>query len=335
MAPSNGSTPSGGDQFSKHRSSSQDASKFPVIPVPSCACLDNSYENERICIGEPLLPRTHGKCQRRAASDPDPEAQDWLQYRTVPCTRTRSNDSDESQASRSRVNPRVISDAILGLSDGLTVPFALSAGLSAFGNTKVVVLGSLAELVAGAISMGLGGYVGARSEIESYETAKREVTELVSSCSCETTSMVREVFAPYSLPDHPVSEMSSTLHSSPKQLMEFLLAFYHKQPEPDRNQAYISAVTLAIGYFVGGFIPLIPYIICKRVLTALKYSVGVMVITLLVFGYIKTCIVRGWKGRDNVVAGLKGGVQMVLVGGVAAGAAVGLVRLINNTEHGG
>lgn len=74
------------------------------------------------------------------------------------------NDSASESGKRTRVNPRIISDAILGLSDGLTVPFALSAGLSAFGNTKVVVLGSLAELVAGAISMGLGGYVGAKSE---------------------------------------------------------------------------------------------------------------------------------------------------------------------------
>ncbi|PGH32011.1 hypothetical protein GX50_05205 [[Emmonsia] crescens] len=276
----------------------------------------------------------NGRCERHSAAEGDPEAQNWLQYQTVPCTRTKTNDSDASQSSRSRVNPRIISDAILGLSDGLTVPFALSAGLSAFGDTKVVVLGSLAELVAGAISMGLGGYVGARSEIESYDTARREVRELVQSCPCETTTMVREVFAPYSLPDHPVSEMSSTLHSSPQQLMEFLMAFHHKQPEPEHNQAYISAITLALGYFVGGFIPLIPYIICKQVLTALKYSGGVMAITLFVFGYLKTCIVRGWKGRENIIAGVKGGVQMMLVGGIAAGAAIALVRLIDNTDHG-
>ncbi|OAX80036.1 hypothetical protein ACJ72_05641 [Emergomyces africanus] len=307
MAPNNDRTRAGEEQNPKGRSPSQ-------------------------AMREPLLPQSNGRCERRAPADGDPEAQNWLRYQTVPCTRTRTTESDDSQ-SRMRVNPRIISDAILGLSDGLTVPFALSAGLSAFGDTKVVVLGSLAELVAGAISMGLGGYVGARSEIESYETAKREVQDLVQSCPCETSSMVREVFAPYSLPDHPVSEMSSTLHSSPQQLMEFLLAFYHKHPEPDRNQAYISAVTLALGYFVGGFIPLIPYIMCDQVMTALKYSGGVMAITLLVFGYIKTCIVRGWKGRENFMAGLKGGVQMVLVGGVAAGAAVALVRLIDNTPH--
>ncbi|ODH50348.1 hypothetical protein GX48_03463 [Paracoccidioides brasiliensis] len=295
--------------------------------------LKNHMSNE--AMREPLLSNGNGRCGRRLAANGDPEAQDFTRYQTLPCARTRTNDSDESQNSRSRINPRIISDAILGLSDGLTVPFALSAGLSAFNDTKVVVLGSLAELVAGAISMGLGGYVGAKSELESYETTKREIENLVQSCPCETTTMVREVFAPYSLPDHPVSEVSSTLHSSPQQLMEFLLAFYHKQPAPEQNQAYVSAVTLALGYFVGGFIPLVPYIICHQVITALKYSVGVMGITLLVFGYIKTCIVRGWGGRDNIFAGVKGGVQMVLVGGVATGAAISLVRLIDNTPQGG
>lgn len=68
---------------------------------------------------------------------------------------------------------------------------------------------------------------------------------------------------------------------------------------------------------------------------ALNYSIGVMAITLLAFGYIKTCIVRGWSGRDNIMAGMKGGIQMCFVGGVAAGAAIGLVRLINGGEGGG
>ncbi|KAG5291962.1 CCC1 [Histoplasma ohiense] len=309
MAPSNDGAHSGFDRISKSRSSNQDTR-------------------------ESLLPTTTRRCDRGGAvvNGGDPEAQNWGRYQTFPtCSRNANDTGSETQSmSCSKINPRIISDAILGLSDGLTVPFALSAGLSAFGNTKVVVLGSLAELVAGAISMGLGGYVGAKTEIESYETAKREVQELISACPCETTTMVREVFAPYSLPDHPVSEMSSTLHSSPKQLMEFLLAFHHKQPEPDANQALVSAITLALGYFIGGFIPLIPYILSHQVLTALKYSAGVMAVTLLVFGYLKTCIVRGWSGRENIIAGLKGGVQMVMVGGAAAGAAVFLVRMIDN-----
>lgn len=88
-----------------------------------------------------------------------------MAYSAIPRAIPPDDDAESESGKRSRVNPRTISDAILGLSDGLTVPFALSAGLSAFGNTRVVVLGSLAELVAGAISMGLGGYVGAKSEV--------------------------------------------------------------------------------------------------------------------------------------------------------------------------
>jgi VIT1/CCC1 family predicted Fe2+/Mn2+ transporter len=119
------------------------------------------------------------------------------------------------------------------------------------------------------------------------------------------------------------------LHASHERLLEFLLAFHHRETAPDCNQAWISALTLAIGYFVGGFIPLIPYFIVSQVMTALYWSIGVMGVTLLVFGYVKTCVVRGWAGHDNVVAGIWGGVQMVCVGGVAAGAAIALVRLID------
>ena len=112
---------------------------------------------------QPLLSATNSSHPNDAN---DPEAQNWMSYATIPRRASEHQDTQqEGNSGRTRVNPRIVSDAILGLSDGLTVPFALSAGLSGFGNTKVVVLGSLAELVAGAISMGIGGYVGAKSEV--------------------------------------------------------------------------------------------------------------------------------------------------------------------------
>lgn len=114
-------------------------------------------------IGKPLLARIDDEETIRGDSDQDLESQ--RSYDTFGrCVSHDGSTSSSSSTTRSRINPRIISDAILGLSDGLTVPFALSAGLSALGNTKVVVLGGLAELAAGAISMGLGGYVGAKSE---------------------------------------------------------------------------------------------------------------------------------------------------------------------------
>ncbi|KAK2855522.1 hypothetical protein FQN49_005111 [Arthroderma sp. PD_2] len=269
------------------------------------------------------------------SSQADTEGQDFTPYRTFPPSPSESRDSADSAIStRARVNPKIVSDAILGLSDGLTVPFALSAGLSALGDTKVVVVGGLAELVAGAISMGLGGYVGARSEVEAYEATVRETKHLVRASPVETMNIIREVFAPYNLPDEPVARMSNILHDSPQKLLDFLLTFHHKESKPKCNQAWISAITLALGYFIGGFIPLIPYFLVKHVLVALYYSIGIMGVTLLLFGYVKTCVVRGWAGRDNVVAGIKGGLQMIVVGGLAAGASIALVRAINPTGHG-
>jgi VIT1/CCC1 family predicted Fe2+/Mn2+ transporter len=155
---------------------------------------------------------------------------------------------------------------------------------------------------------------------------------LIESCPLETESIVRETFVAYGISDTAIAELNQSLHESHERLLQFLIAFHHKESEPDCNQAYISAITLALGYFIGGFIPLIPYFIVNQVLTALYCSIAVMGVTLMVFGYVKTCIVRGWSGSANVVAGLKGGFQMVVVGGVAAGAAIGLVGLI---DHGG
>lgn len=164
---------------------------------------------------------------------------------------------------------------------------------------------------------------------ESYEATVRETRELIESDSSETHNIVRETFAPYGLSPAAIDDITRDLHASHERLLEFLLAFHHRESAPDCNQAWISALTLAIGYFVGGFIPLIPYFIVSQVMTALYWSIGVMGVTLLVFGYVKTCVVRGWTGHDNVVAGIWGGVQMVCVGGVAAGAAIALVRLID------
>lgn len=164
---------------------------------------------------------------------------------------------------------------------------------------------------------------------ESYETTVREAKELIDTSPAETSSIVQSIFASYRLPEDVINQINMSLHSSEDRLLDFLVSFHHKESEPDCNQAWISAITLALGYFVGGFIPLIPYFIVDQVIVALYMSIGVMAITLLAFGYIKTCVVRGWSGRDNVVAGIKGGIQMCFVGGVAAGAAIALVRLID------
>lgn len=104
--------------------------------------------------------------------------------------------------------------------------------------------------------------------------------------------------------------------------------FHHTLPEPSGSRAVTCALTIALGYFIGGFVPLVPYFFVgpQDAYIALRWSIVTMVIALFIFGYGKTCFVSGWKGRPNVRKGLIGGIQMVLVGGIAAGSAMGLVK---------
>ncbi|KAH8647778.1 Ccc1 family, partial [Xylariales sp. PMI_506] len=221
---------------------------------------------------------------------------------------------------------RVISDAIIGLSDGLTVPFALTAGLSAMGNTKVVVYGGMAELIAGAISMGLGGYLGAKSEQLSYNATRQETSELIANSPETVENIITELFTNYGLPSTTISNVTTHLSSSPH-LLDFMMRFEHTLPEPVDSRAVTCALTIALGYFAGGFIPLFPYMLVPEdnVSLGLYLSIGLMVIALFVFGYVKTCFVSGWRGWTNRISGIKGGIEMVVVGSVAAGAAMGLV----------
>lgn len=262
-----------------------------------------------------------------------------------------SQDSDSSSSKSSskkpfRIDARLISDATIGLSDGLTVPFALTAGLSALGNTKIVIYGGIAELLAGAISMGLGGYLGAKSEAcvsfpcsqdtlltnssASYNATKDDVQELIAMNPQAVMSNISEVFEPYNLPQSTLEDLTVHLGQSPK-LVDFIMRFQHCAEEPASSRAFASALTIAMGYFLGGLLPLLPYfaVAQDRVYDGLYISIAVMVVALFVFGYVKTCIVEGWSGARNIRGGCFGGVQMVIVGSVAAGAAMGLVRAFN------
>ncbi|KAF2766577.1 DUF125-domain-containing protein [Teratosphaeria nubilosa] len=279
---------------------------------------------------------------------PEPDNQGYNE-KAVPkedYTSTRSSTDVESQASStdastlleeereqkrgSRVSARMISDAIIGLSDGLTVPFALTAGLSALGNTKVVIFAGLAELTAGAISMGLGGYLGAKSEEESYQATLAETNNLVSTSSASAAESIKAVFSPYDLPQNLTEDLTFHLAKSPH-LVQFLMHFEHALPEQEPSRAITCALTIALGYFLGGFLPLLPYFFVGReeVMHALWWSLGVMAVSLFAFGYGKTCFVAGWRGSKNVWDGTKGALQMVVVGGVAAGCAMALVRVFN------
>ncbi|GAB7358363.1 hypothetical protein MBLNU230_g2433t1 [Neophaeotheca triangularis] len=243
-------------------------------------------------------------------------------------TREKSDLESASQSSSNtrRINPRIIADATIGLSDGLTVPFALTAGLSALGDTKVVIYGGFAELVAGAISMGLGGYLGAKSEAEAYRAALGETKLIVHSDAQRVEGMVREAFAHFGFDEEIVRSMVAALRDEPERMVEFLMRFHRQLAEADftASRAYVSGLTISAGYFFGGLVPLVPYLIFARIRDAFIGSVTVMALALFAFGWFKTSLV----GESNRWVCLKSSVQMVLLGGVAAGAAMGCVKAI-------
>ncbi|OJJ51450.1 hypothetical protein ASPZODRAFT_87816 [Penicilliopsis zonata CBS 506.65] len=248
--------------------------------------------------------------------------------------RLRKQDADKK--SFRIVDGRTVSDAIIGLSDGLTVPFALTAGLSALGDTRVVVFGGMAELIAGAISMGLGGYLGAKSEEESYRATLKDTKEQILIDPASVVDTIADIFTPYDLPEELVSQLTMHMASSPE-LPSFLMNFHHTLEEPAASRALVCALTIAMGYFIGGFIPLLPYFFVgpHGAFVALQWSIAVMAFALFLFGYTKTCFVSGWRGAQNIRRGVIGGFQMVLVGGVAAGSAMALVKAFQVLAHSG
>ncbi|KAH9825617.1 calcium transporter [Teratosphaeria destructans] len=227
-----------------------------------------------------------------------------------------------------RINPRIISDATIGLSDGLTVPFALTAGLSALGQTKVVIYGGFAELVAGGISMGLGGYLGAKSEAESYQAALIETRAIVADDQDEAVGLIRSAFREYDFSEGTISDMTATLLASPTQLVDFLMKFHHRLAEADfaPSRAYISGLTIALGYVCGGLIALLPYLFFSSIQEGFYGSIVVMALALFVFGWIETSLV----GENDRWICLKNGVQMMILGGIAAGAAITSVKAIGS-----
>ncbi|EME88993.1 uncharacterized protein MYCFIDRAFT_111042, partial [Pseudocercospora fijiensis CIRAD86] len=234
-------------------------------------------------------------------------------------------DSGESASLlKCRVNPRIISDATIGLSDGLTVPFALTAGLSALGTTDLVVYAGFAELIAGAISMGLGGYLGSKSEADAYFSALEETKQCVAEDQQKACEMVRTTFDKYAFAPETIKCMTKNLSEDPDQFVDFLMRFHHQLTEADfvASRAYVSGFTIALGYFLGGMVPLLPYLFFTRVQDALLCSILVMGIALFVFGWAKTALL----GENSWRICFSNAVQMLVLGGLAAAAAMGCVK---------
>ncbi|KAH3671005.1 hypothetical protein OGAPHI_000716 [Ogataea philodendri] len=262
-----------------------------------------------------------------ALSDRDPEAQPS----TPTKTQTFSSDNDNGLPFGwllGKTDPRVMSDLIIGLSDGLTVPFALTAGLSSLGDSKLVITGGMAELVSGAISMGLGGYLAARSESEYYKSqVRKEKQEFFENPEC-LAEEVSDVMIDMGASEETTKSFVRDLEADPKAMIDFVIKFGRGLDEPPDGRQLVSALTIGSGYFFGGFIPLIPYFFTDIVRTGLIISVVVMIFTLFWFGYFKTIVSMGDDTSHWVR--VSEGFQMVAIGSFAAGCAWGLVFLIDS-----
>jgi VIT1/CCC1 family predicted Fe2+/Mn2+ transporter len=214
-----------------------------------------------------------------------------------------------------------IRDVVIGMSDGLTVPFALAAGLSgAVESTAIVVTAGLAEIAAGSIAMGLGGYLAARSDAEHYASERlREEAEVREKADVEADE-VTQVFAAYGVTAEESRPVVEALRRKPQAWVDFMMRFELGLETPEPRRALISAVTIAVAYIVGGFIPLSSYIILPRASTALLVSVGVTLIALAVFGYV--------KGRFTGTRPFRSAFQTVMIGGIAAGVAFAIAKAI-------
>jgi len=214
-----------------------------------------------------------------------------------------------------------VRDVVIGMSDGLTVPFALAAGLSgAVSSTRLIVVGGMAEIAAGSIAMGLGGYLAARGDAEHYAHEKlREEREIVEIPEAEKAE-VAELFEKYGLNEFEAKPVVEALSQRPKEWVNFMMRFELGLEEPEPKRAVTSATTIAFSYVAGGFIPLSPYIVLSNAWHGLLWSVGVTLVALGGFGYM--------KARFTGAASLRAASQTMVIGGLAAGAAFVIAKMI-------
>jgi VIT1/CCC1 family predicted Fe2+/Mn2+ transporter len=215
----------------------------------------------------------------------------------------------------------VVRDVVIGVSDGLTVPFALAAGLTgAIDSTSVIVTAGLAEIAAGSIAMGLGGYLAGRSDVEHYASERnRERLEVRDKPEVEVQETV-ELFRAYGLTEAEIAPIVDALRQRPEAWVDFMMRFELGLEEPDPGRAPRSALTIAGAYVAGGLIPLGPYMALPTASLALAVSVGLTLTALTLFGYV--------RGRFTGTRPVRSALQTVLTGGLAAGAAYLIARAI-------
>lgn len=214
----------------------------------------------------------------------------------------------------------LIRDVVIGMSDGLTVPFALAAGLSgAVDSSSIIVIAGIAEIAAGSIAMGLGGYLAGKTEQDHYTSELKREYEEVERLPEREKEEVREFFEQIGLSPQLQIQATEEISRDKKQWVDFMMKYELGLEEPDPKRATKSALNIGLSYVAGGIIPLSPYFFIENSTEALKISVVATLICLFVFGY--------FKSRITGVPALNGALKVTMIGAIAAGAAFGVASL--------
>ncbi len=214
-----------------------------------------------------------------------------------------------------------VRDLVIGMADGLTVPFALAAGLTgAIAASRLVLTAGLAEIAAGAIAMGLGGYLAARSDAEHYASElQREREEIVEKPHAERAE-VAAVFRHYGLDDAHIAPVLASFEKDPDAWADFMMRFELGLERPDPSRAARSALTIGGAYAAGGLVPILPYVFTADARAALPWSAAAALTALLAFGFV--------KGRFTSGRPVRSALHTALVGALAAAAAFAIARFV-------
>jgi VIT1/CCC1 family predicted Fe2+/Mn2+ transporter len=229
--------------------------------------------------------------------------------------------AQQSRTERHMVNSDLLTDIVIGMSDGLTVPFALAAGISgAVQSTELIVIAGLAEIAAGSIAMGLGGYLAGKTEIDHYDSElKREYDEVERVPHIEKQE-TKDFFASLGLSEEVQNQAVQEVMKDKDKWVELMMKYELGLEKPDPKRARKSAFNIGISYIVGGLIPLSPYFFVSQGIDGLKISAVITLICLFIFGYFKSKL----TGINPVTGAFK----VMIVGALAAGCAFAIARLI-------
>ncbi len=235
---------------------------------------------------------------------------------------TKSNEAERrKRKERHFTHPRFVSDLIIGLADGLTVPFALTAGLSSTNSRSIVIVSGLAELVSGAISMGLGGFLAASGEASHFDAERKREWEEVRLFPEEEKAEIYDILEEYGVSGDAASGFVGALVRSPAKWVDFMMRFELDLTEPETNRIWFSGLTIGFSYLVGGIIPLFPYFfVTNPQREGLLISSVLTSVVLFLFGFVKAWfVIRTWK------AAIGSAFQALIVGALAAAASYGVV----------